>query len=117
VLAIAESGLSGGYIPAYVGSHGVVCGTRTRQDDRFDSIRHHRLGSARPHTSAQHNSAVTQKIKDARMTLRSLLLLVSVIADSLVVRRIVIGAEFPVLHSQAVYFEHHKSLTLAKMLR
>jgi hypothetical protein len=117
VLAIAESGLSGGYIPAYVGSHGVVCGTRTRQDDRFDSIRHHRLGSARPHTSAQHNSAVTQKIKDARMTLRSLLLLVSVIADSLVVRRIVIGAEFPVLHSQAVYFEHHKSLTQAKMLR
>jgi len=51
------------------------------------------------------------------MTLRSLLLLVSVIADSLVVRRIVIGAEFPVLHSQAVYFEHHKSLTQAKMLR
>ncbi len=30
VLAIAESGLSDGDIPAYVGSHGIVRGTRTR---------------------------------------------------------------------------------------
>jgi len=88
-----------------------------RQNDRFDSIRHHRLGGARPHTSAQHDTAVTQKVKDARRTLRSLLIPVSVIADSLVVRRIAIGAEFPVSHSQTVYFEHYKSLALAKMLR
>ena len=117
MLAIAESGLSDGNIPAYVGSHGIVRGTLTRQDDRFDSIRQHRLGSARPHTSAQNYAAVTQKVKDARATLRSLLLLARVIADSLVVRRIVIGAVFPVLHSQTVYFEHHKSPALAKMLR
>jgi hypothetical protein len=117
MLTIAEAGRGDGDVPAYVGRHGIVRGTRTRQNDRFDSIRHHRLGSARPHTSAQHDTAVTQKVKDARMTLRSLLILASVIADSLVMRRIVIGAEFPILHSQTVNLEHHKSLALAKMLR
>jgi hypothetical protein len=117
VLAIAEAGLGDGDIPAHVGSHGIVRGMRTRQDDRFDSIRYHRLGSARPHASAQHDATVTQQIKDARMTLRSLLVLAAVITDSLVVRCIGIGAEFPVLHGQTVYFEHHKSLALAKMLR
>ena len=117
VLAIAESGLSDGDIPAYVGSHGIVRRAGSRQDDRLDSVGLHGLGRARAHAPAQHHFAAAQKIENARGAVRPLRISAFVMADALIVRRVAGGAEFPASHRGSLGIENHKSLALAKMLR
>lgn len=115
MLAIAEASGGSGYFPAHIDRNGIVCGVRARYDHRLDSIRRHRLRGTGAHASAKHHCAITQKVKNAPSLCSRLFL--TVITNPVVMRRVVVGPEFPVLHGHAVYFKHHKSLALAKMLR
>ncbi len=51
------------------------------------------------------------------MAMCSLMRLITVIADSLVVGRVLVGAQFTADYLRSVHLEHHKSFALAKMLR
>ena len=104
MLAIAEASGSNGYIPAHVGRNGIFCRACARYDDRLNSIRRHRLRGPSTHAPAEHHGAIAQKVKDAP-SLCSLLLL-TVITNPVVMRRVGVGTEFPVLHRRTVYFEH-----------
>jgi len=115
MVAIAEASGSHGYIPTHIDLNGILRGICARYDDRFDPICCHRLCGPDPHAPAEHYGAIAQKVKDTP-ALCSLLLL-TVITNPVIMRRVGVGPEFAVLHGRTVYVKHQKSLALAKMLR
>ena len=69
------------------------------------------------HTSAQYDTAIIQKFEDVSMIVRSMPMSSFAIAESLRMRRVVIGTEFPRAQRAAFRLENYESLALAEMLR
>ena len=69
------------------------------------------------HTSAQYDLAIIQKSENVSMIVRSMLMFSFVIAESLRMRRVVIGTELPRAQRAAFRLEDYESLALPEMLR